>query len=86
MIGSGMELEQIRRAIADARRARDAAACCGPADSHTVPSVLKSLSELIDVAELLLADRMKMESRLHRTPFSPPPESLQPISPTADRS
>jgi hypothetical protein len=86
MLGPGIELEQIRRALTDARRAREAATCCGPSDPHRLPPLLKSIAELIEITELLLAERMKMESRLHRTPFTPPPDAVQPMSRPPDHS
>ena len=86
MLGPGMELEQIRRALAEARRARDAVASGGSPDPHAIPVLLKSLSQLIETTECLLAERTQMESRLHRTPFSPNPEALQPATPRPDPS
>jgi hypothetical protein len=73
MIGPGTELDHIRGVLAEARRVRDTAASGDAIDPQTAPLLLKSLSELIQVSESLIAQREQMESRLHRTPFPPPP-------------
>ena len=73
MIGPGMELDHVREVLAEARRMRDLATSRDTMDGNLAPLLLKSLSELIEVGESLLAQREQMESRLHRTPFPTPP-------------
>lgn len=73
MTGPGMELDQVREVLAEARRLRDAASAGDTVDAKTAPLLLKRFCELIEVCESLLAQREQMESRLHRTPFPPPP-------------
>lgn len=71
MMGPGMELEHVREVLAEARRLRDVAAARDGIDGQLAPLLLKSLAELIEMGESLLAQREQMESRLHRTPFPP---------------
>jgi len=75
-----MELDHIRRVLSEAQRIRDAAASQVSVDGQLAPLLLKSLSELIEVTESLIAQREQMESRLHRSPFPAPPANFESLA------
>lgn len=64
--------EQALHALNEAKRVRDALSAADGLDaSKMVPLVLRSLGQMIELAECLLGEQEKYESRLHRTHASP---------------
>lgn len=68
----GEEKEQSLHVIAEAKRIRGAVAVVDGDDAaKMLPLVLRSLGQMIDLAESMLGEQQKYESRLHRTHVSP---------------
>jgi hypothetical protein len=68
----GEEKEQARHVIAEAKRIRAALSTIDGVDSaKMLPLVLRSLGQMIDLAESMLGEQEKYESRLHRRHISP---------------
>jgi hypothetical protein len=68
MTGSGMEFQRAGDLLAQARQLRDALAEGKPIDPHLAEHTSAVLSDLIEMAASLLAERQAYESRLHRSP------------------
>jgi hypothetical protein len=64
--------EQARHAIDEAKRVREALSAADGLDAtKMLPRVLRSLGQMIDLAESLLGEQEQYESRLHRSHPSP---------------
>lgn len=67
----GEEKEQALHVIAEAKRIRGALSAVEGVDpAKMLPLVLRSLGQMIDLAESMLGEQEKYESRLHRTHVS----------------
>ena len=68
MAGPGMEFQRAGEVLGLARQVREALGDGRPIDPKLVEDTSAVLSELIELAESLLAEREAYESRLHRSP------------------
>ena len=68
MTGSGMEFQRAGEVLSLARQVRDALSSGPQVDPAFAEHTSAVLSELIEIAEGLLAERQAYESRLHRSP------------------
>lgn len=75
----GEEIELARQALHQAKQVRDALSGSDERESRArlQPMVLRSLTQMIELAETLLTEQEKYESRLHRTHVVPTPPPLQ---------
>lgn len=74
MTGPGMQADDSRQVLTDAKRLRESiSASVETLDPKIIPLLFTRFSQLLDVAEALLAERERFESRLQRShPISLP--------------